>query len=230
MIQQAIILAGGFGTRLRTVVSEVPKPMAPVNDRPFLAYVLDHCQAHGIRKVVLAVGYLHEKVMDYFGNQYKEIELIYSIEKDALGTGGGIALAASKLDQNPFFVLNGDTLFKADLQALVAHHHKQSADMTLALCAMKNFDRYGVVETDTSHRVTQFKEKCHMEAGNINAGVYILSRSILDKSKLPEKFSFEKDFMEAFIENYHFSGRISSDYFIDIGIPEDYAKAQLDLK
>lgn len=228
MINQAIILAGGFGTRLRTVVNEVPKPMAPVNGRPFLEYVLDHCHQHQIKSVVLAIGYLKEVIINHFGDNYKGIQIQYSIEEDALGTGGGILQAAHMLDERPFYVLNGDTLFSVDLEKLGSFYQKHQADMVLALCQMKEFDRYGIVELDEHHRVSNFIEKQYQKSGNINAGVYVLDKAILTKSKLPKKFSFEKDFMEAFVQSYNFYGMPTSDYFIDIGIPEDYAKAQVD--
>ncbi len=229
-IQQAIILAGGFGTRLKSVVSEVPKPMAPIGNKPFLEIVLEQCLKYNIQKVALAVGYKHETITDYFGNNYRGIELIYSIEEEPLGTGGAIAQAAVLLEDKPFVVLNGDTLFKTNLYHLSSFYSEKKADMAIALCCMEDFDRYGVVEIDQNGRVLDFKEKQYQKTGNINAGVYILTKAILDKSNLPLKFSFEKDFMEAFVQDYLFYGMPSTDYFIDIGIPEDYTRAQNDLK
>jgi len=228
-VKEAIVLAGGFGTRLRAVVSDVPKPMAPINDRPFLELVLDQCQKYGIEKVVLAVGFKREVIMQHFGEAYKGMTIEYSIEEDALGTGGGILQAAQLLGEEPFLVLNGDTLFKVDLQALAQFYTDKEADMAIALCQMKDFDRYGVVELDTKGRITAFREKQYQAEGDINAGVYVLNKQILLDSNLPQKFSFEKDFMEAFVEAYRFYGMPTTNYFIDIGIPTDYAKAQEDL-
>ena len=229
MVKQAIILAGGFGTRLQTVVNEVPKPMAPVGGRPFLEYVMDHCKLYGIEKIILAVGYKHEIIIEHFSDNYRGIQLEYSIEHEALGTGGGILQAAQMLEEEAFFVLNGDTLFKVDLQELGKLYEEKKAGMVLALCEMKNFDRYGIVALNEEQRVLSFIEKQYQSKGNINAGVYVLNNEILRRSKLRGRFSFEKDFMEAFVGSYQFYGSVSSDYFIDIGIPEDYRRAEEEL-
>lgn len=221
---QAVILAGGFGTRLRSVVQDVPKPMANIKGRPFLCYVLDYCRQYGICQVVLAVGYLHEVIRQYFGNEYKGIALTYAIEDKPLGTGGAIrqALTYCQPDE-PAFVLNGDTLFAADLGQLYHTYTQSRADIAIALCSLRNFDRYGVVETDEEGRVTVFCEKQYREAGNINGGIYLLSPLLL--RDFPVKFSFEKAVLAAHVRDYRLYAYASHAYFIDIGIPEDYARA-----
>lgn len=225
---EAIILAGGFGTRLKSVVSDLPKPMAPIGNRPFLAYILDYLLKQGISRVILSTGYKHEVIEDHFGDKYKELEVCYSIEKQPLGTGGAIKKALDLAKENAVLILNGDTFFNVDLQQLAESHSKLKSDLTLSLKPMENFDRYGVVLTSGS-RVIQFEEKKHVEKGNINGGIYLANRSLFDGITMPEKFSFETDFMEKYNQQLNFNVFISDGYFIDIGIPSDYEKAQLEL-
>ena len=225
----AVVLAGGMGTRLRSVIQDIPKPMAPVGDQPFLSFILDELQAQGVRRVVLSTGYKHEVVEQHYGNRYKNLELIYSIEKTPLGTGGGIKKALEQVRTPHAVVLNGDTMFKADLQQMKKFHLQNEADMTIALKKMENCQRYGTVETKES-RVVRFREKSEeLAAGAINGGIYMLKTDLLKQKPLPEKFSFEKDFMEAYFQDLRMLGFESNAYFIDIGIPEDYARAQQEL-
>lgn len=227
----AIILAGGFGTRLQSVVSNLPKPMAPVAGRPFLEWVLDYCLQQGIEKAILSVGYLHERIIDHFGNDYKGIQLEYAIESEPLGTGGAIRFALEKSeDKGLWVILNGDTLFRADLQVLANYHQQKQADMTMALRRMFDFDRYGVVQINENGRVYSFLEKAYRTVGLINAGVYVLQAALIQsRFAYGEKFSFEKDFMERFVNELNFYGLEQEGYFIDIGIPEDFEKADKDL-
>jgi D-glycero-alpha-D-manno-heptose 1-phosphate guanylyltransferase len=228
---KALILAGGFGTRLQSVVSDVPKPMAPVAGRPFLEYVLDHCLQNGIDEVRFSVGYKSEIIIGHFGYEYCGIKLSYAIEKEPLGTGGAIRFALEGSDPETIWtILNGDTLFRCDLNALKNFYFKKNADMAIALRRMFNFDRYGLVSADKEGRVTAFLEKKYSEEGLINAGVYLLKASLmLDLFSNNEKFSFEKDFMEKYLERLNIYGLELDAYFIDIGIPEDFQKANLDL-
>jgi D-glycero-alpha-D-manno-heptose 1-phosphate guanylyltransferase len=226
--QQAIILAGGFGTRLRSVVSDVPKPMAAINGKPFLCYVLDYCAAYAINEVILAVGYKHDLIEQYFGNQYKGMRIVYSIEQEALGTGGAIKQAMSYCTpHSAVYVLNGDTFFATNLQQLYDVFEKKAADIALALCHLANFDRYGVVETEQDGQITAFCEKQFRESGNINGGVYVLKSDLLQD--FPQKFSFEKEVLEMGLSKFRLYAQISDAYFIDIGIPDDYKRAMVEL-
>jgi len=227
----AIILAGGFGTRLKSVVSELPKPMAPVAGRPFLEWVLDHCLLHKIEKAILSVGYLHEKIIEHFGYEYKGMPLDYAIEEEPLGTGGAIRFALEKSKGEELWtVLNGDTLFRGNLNALANYYIEKNADMVLALRRMYDFDRYGVVELDSLGEVNSFMEKSYQTEGLINAGVYIFRAALLQAHfSFAEKFSFEKDFMERFVKDLNFYGLEQEGYFIDIGIPADFEKANQEL-
>lgn len=223
---EAIVLAGGLGTRLRSVVSDLPKPMAPINDRPFLEYILNYLKKNEITRVVLSVGYKWETIKEYFGNSFENIELVYSVEDEPLGTGGAIKKALTLCKEEKIFIINGDTFFDVNLQNLEL---KSNSKIILSLKSMKNFDRYGCVETNTEEFVTTFTEKGFREYGNINGGIYLMSKNIFDEFNLEEKFSFE-EFMQKNFKQLNISTKVFDNYFIDIGIPEDYEKAQIDLR
>ena len=219
---EAIILAGGFGTRLSKVVSDVPKPMAPINERPFLEYLLDDLNDKGINRVILAVGYKKEIIKNYFQERYKNIEIIYSDEDTPLGTGGAIKKALTLSKAEDIFVVNGDTFFDVDLKEMYKFHKENNSNLTLAIKEMERFDRYGSLALE-GNKIIKFEEKKYIEKGYINGGIYLLKRTILDDKK-EERFSFEKDILEnkeLKVEKY---GYKSEGYFIDIGIPEDYYK------
>lgn len=228
-MMDAIVLAGGMGTRLRSVIQDIPKPMAPVGDKPFLSFILDDLHAQGVQRVVLSTGYKHEVVEQHYQHNYKGMEIVYSVEENPLGTGGGIQKALEKVNTSNALILNGDTMFKVDLQEMARFHKENKADMTIALKKMEDCQRYGTVETK-DHQVIRFREKTEeVSGGAINGGIYILEKEVLKQMQLPEKFSFEKDFMEAYYQDLRMLGFESDAYFIDIGIPEDYAKAQQEL-
>ncbi len=226
---EAIVLAGGFGSRLRSEVSDIPKPMAPINQKPFLQYLLEYLLKQGITRVILSTGYKHEYIENYFQQAYKDIELIYSVETEPLGTGGAIKKALELTKDNFVYILNGDTLFKVDLKQLKQKHVDSKSILTLAIKPLENFNRYGIVATNDSS-IIGFSEKQECSYGNINGGVYIANTSLFDSITVPAKFSFEEDFMEKYVNQLSFSYYLSNAYFIDIGIPEDYKKAQLDLE
>ena len=220
---EAIILAGGLGTRLRSVVSEVPKCMAPVGGKPFLQYQLEWLSRFDISHVVLSVGYLKEVIEEFVASREWPFKVSYAVEKEPLGTGGGIRLALSRCRGKKVFVLNGDTFFNVDLNALTF-----TAPVTLALKPMRDFDRYGAVDWD-GDLVNAFHEKAHCAEGLINGGVYAIDRTTLDMSLFPKNFSFEKEVLEPLADYGLVAGVVDDGYFIDIGIPEDYARAQREL-
>ncbi len=225
---EAIVLAGGFGTRLQSVVSDIPKPMAHVNHKPFLEYVLYYLQKNGITRVILSVGYKHEIIKDYFKSSFAGMEVDYVVEDEPLGTGGAILKALSLINQSHVFVINGDTFFNIDLKELLSNHLNYQSDLTLSLKPMESFNRYGSVELNQNFKVIDFKEKEFVLKGNINGGIYVISKNIFDSFKLPSKFSFE-EFMHKNINDLNIYATIFNNYFIDIGIPEDYEKAQYEL-
>jgi D-glycero-alpha-D-manno-heptose 1-phosphate guanylyltransferase len=225
---EAIILAGGLGTRLKAVTQNLPKPMAPIGSKPFLQFLIDYLIEQGVNRVILSVGYKHEKISSYFKDKYKFCELVYSIENEPLGTGGAINYALSEAQSEHVLVVNGDTLFYVSLPQMMSFHLDQQSDLTLALKPMTNFVRYGNVILSDS-RVIGFEEKKHQENGNINGGVYFLKKDIFERFDLEKKFSFETDFMEAYVSQIKVYGFTSDGYFIDIGIPEDFERAQHEL-
>lgn len=228
-ITEVIILAGGLGTRLRSAVPELPKCMAPILARPFIGYLLDYLQQQGMENYIFSLGYKHELIQQYLDTQYGHLQKIYSLEKEPLGTGGAIRLAASHAKAGNVLVVNGDTFFKVDIATLSEFHHQHSADCTLSLKPMTSFDRYGMVAIDKDNRVMAFHEKKFYEEGLVNGGVYALNVPNFLSEQLPEKFSFEKDYLEAFYNKRNMYGMIQDSYFIDIGIPLDFEKAQTEL-
>lgn len=226
---EAIILAGGFGTRLKQVVSDVPKPMAPINEIPFLVYIFNWLNKYNVTHVVLAVGYKKEVIIDHFGKKYKNIDIDYSIEDTPLFTGGAIKQALNKCREDNIFIINGDTFFDVNLEELLAQHIKLNADFTISVKEMKDFDRYGIVKINENKEVIGFEEKKYHEKGYINGGIYCIKKDLLNKISKPT-FSFEKDYMEKYYLKDDIKAYFSDSYFIDIGIPEDYSKAQIDFK
>lgn len=227
---EVIILAGGLGTRLRSEVKDVPKCMAPVAGEPFLWYLLTDLKKYKeIRRVILSVGYLREVIFEWIPTVKDEFpfEFDYAVEEEPLGTGGGIRLAMERITEEDAIILNGDTYFAVNLDELVAAHRAQKDSMlTIALKPMKNFDRYGTVTTDAVGRVLKFNEKQPCKKGEINGGVYVLSKDDSIFEGLPKKFSFETAVMqEKCGETGCLFGVVQNGYFIDIGIPEDYHKA-----
>jgi D-glycero-alpha-D-manno-heptose 1-phosphate guanylyltransferase len=228
---QAVVLAGGYGTRLKSVISELPKPMAPVQGKPFLEYILNWLLSYDVKEVVLAVGYRSDTITSYFGNVWNGVSIKYSCEEELLGTGGGIKQAASFMHlerDSSILVTNGDTFYPVNLFAMREFHQKNESDLTLALKPMTDFERYGSVNIEPSNgEILRFREKEFCREGYVNGGVYLINSQTLMKEKL-RVFSFE-NFMEQNVGNIKMHGYVDSSYFIDIGIPEDYSKAEKEL-
>jgi D-glycero-alpha-D-manno-heptose 1-phosphate guanylyltransferase len=237
-LKEAIILAGGFGTRLKDVISDVPKPMAPINDEPFLNYLLNYLTHFKIERIILSTGYLHEKIEEYYTNlmqprNWNGAEIIFSHEIEPLGTGGAIRLASEKCEKQEVLVINGDSFFNVNLDQFYKQHVDANAKHSLALREVENASRYGtVIIDDVSRRIISFKEKNGEETkGLINGGIYILNKNLFRSSTPQQKnFSIEKDFFEKQLFRQHIAGFEFDGYFIDIGIPEDYKKAQHEFK
>lgn len=222
MMQEAIILAGGLGTRLRSVVSDVPKCMAPVNGIPFINFVISYLKNEGVNRFILSLGYKSEVVIEYVKKTFTGLDIEFIIEETPLGTGGAIKLACCKAIADDVLILNGDTLFNINLKDFTEFHKDKKADFTVALKKMKDFSRYGSVEIDNKFIIKAFHEKAFCKQGLINGGVYALNVSSFMNEALPDAFSFEKDFLEKNIGKKKCYGVPCEHYFIDIGIPEDY--------
>ena len=223
---ECVVLAGGMGTRLRSVVAELPKCLAPVAGRPFLAWLLDDLREAGFNHVILSLGYRHEAVEDWVATLPDRDTITCVVEKEPLGTGGGVRLALEQAQEEQVFVLNGDTYFGVDFRAMQSFHRESGATATLALKPMRDFDRYGEVVCDEDGRISAFREKQPCGAGLINGGIYLLRRDAL--RAMPERFSLEKEYFEPLAAAGALAGFRSDGYFIDIGIPEDFARAQRD--
>ena len=223
-MNEVIILVGGMGTRLNSVIPNLPKPLAPIGSKPFLAKLLDHLELQGFSNVILSVGYLHQKIIDYFGNKYGSININYCIEHTLLGTGGAIAKSIELTSTNPILVLNGDTLFKINYSTLMAAHDESNRNITIGLKELPDVEGFGTVKVK-NNKIISFEEKLKKGSGLINTGVYVVNREIFIGYEMPAVFSFEKDFLSQFVHDIKPTAYISDGYFIDIGVPESYKRA-----
>lgn len=222
---ECIILAGGFGTRLQSVVSDVPKCMAPIGGQPFLHYLLRSLEQAGFAHVIFSLGYKHEIIKTWLAGYPTGMKISCVVEKEPLGTGGAVKLASQLATGEHVFIVNGDTYFQVNYDKMNKFHTSSQAEATLALRKMHDFDRYGSVETDpATQRITRFREKQFCREGYINGGVYIVRKEALQQ--LPDRCSLEKEYFEARVTTAVFNGFCEDGYFIDIGIPEDYARFQ----
>ena len=225
----AVILAGGLGTRLRSAVPDLPKPMAPIGGRPFLEYQLDYWIAQGISRFVLSVGYRHEAIMKHLGPRYKGVELEYVIEERSMGTGGGLLLAAEKVSRGgPFLLLNGDTYFEADWKVLNAYALAHDADWCFSLFRTSEKGRYMGIEVSPDGRITSLKSGRAHSFRLVNGGAYWVHPRALRGCRfaLGEKVSLEDDiFPAALTSGQRLFGIEFTSTFIDIGVPDDYHRA-----
>lgn len=228
---QAILLAGGLGTRLQSVVNDRPKPMALVEGKPFMEYVLHQLSLNGIRDIIFAVGYKGSMVEDYFKDgQEFGLHVSYAYEETLLGTAGAIKNAGKLVTEDSFYVLNADTFYQIDYGRLDELRREQNLDMALVLREVPDVSRYGEAVL-TEHRLTGFNEKAsESRPGTINGGIYFMNRALL--SEIPEgKVSLENDMIPKWLsEGKRIGGFVNDGYFIDIGIPEDYFKFMEDVK
>ena len=227
MLNQAVILAGGRGTRLGAITNDTPKPMLPVAGIPCLEYLVRSLRAQGITRVTFSVGYLHEAISSHFGEgEGFGVTVDYIVEEEAAGTGGFLSLGKDLLDER-FFVLNGDTLFDADLITLARHHREQGVLASMALRRVADVGRFGEVHHDEG-RIHTFSEKGGRGEGLINGGIYILDRSLCDRvTALP--CSMEKEILPVLAEQGELFGAEFSGFFLDIGLPDSYASAQAEI-
>ena len=226
---ETIILAGGFGTRLKSLMPNIPKTLAPINNSPFLDYLFNYLIQQNIKKVILSVFYQYELIKKQYNFKYKNLDILYSIDSTALGTGGAIQKALEISKSDDIFVINGDTFFNIDLDQLFNEHKNKKNDITIALKPMNNFDRYGIIETDINGQILKLKEKQYCDYGKIDGGIYLINRSIFNLFESRKKFSFN-DFIMNNLNNLRTGSLLCDELFIDIGTPEDLEKAHLILK
>ena len=221
---EAIILAGGRGTRLKEVVPDLPKPMAPILGKPFLAYLLANLATKGFKRVILSVGFMSEKIIEHFGCSYAGMELIYVTEKNPLGTGGALRLALNETSQHCVFVFNGDTFLDFDAQAVECVWLNNKCPIIIGT-EVEDTSRYGRLSCQ-DNKVQGFLEKGLSGPGIINAGCYVFNRNQLDAFEVGKNFSLETDYLIDAVKSQDFLFFITKGKFIDIGIPEDYRLAQ----
>ena len=226
----AIVLAGGLGTRLREAVPSLPKPMAPVNGRPFLEYLIDYWIEQGVEHFVMSVGYLYQHIVNHFGYCYRGVEIEYSVEESPLGTGGALLLASSKLKSNrPFLLLNGDTFFAVDLGQLLDFSSGISADWCFSVFQSPDQSRYLGLDLSSNGTIRSFNPSAPSDRKFVNGGVYLVHPNSLPQLAQSTKIniSLEQDiFPMALKKGQKFVGLEFTGTFIDIGIPSDYQKAQ----
>lgn len=227
---EAIILAGGLGSRLRAAVPDLPKPMAPINGRPFLEYLLDYWAGQGVSRFVLSVGYKRDIIEEHFATRYKGTEVDYAAEDQPLGTGGGLLLALKHLRRTgPFLIMNGDTFFEVDLAPMRRYHRERRAELTIALREVEANSRYGGVGIDKEGKITSFDNRARTaDRALINGGVYLAEKSafagMAPESDVPVSIE-DQLYPRMLAEGRRMYGFPSSGRFIDIGIPEDYRRA-----
>ena len=255
---QAILLCGGMGTRLRSVVSDRPKPMADICGKPFLQYLLEMLRDKGITEVIFALGYMGEMIEEYFqdGSAFG-LKIAYSYEEEPLGTGGAIRNALPKILEEEVLVLNADTYFPMDYQGLLRFHQENDGDFSLATRAIEDISRYGAVRRDPAGRILAWNEKLgdggqqpgegskqpiegnaqqaasaspKSLSGEINGGIYVMKKSLI--AEIPEgKQSLEQDCIPKWLsEGKRIFGLPFHGYFMDIGIPEDYQQFITDVE
>jgi D-glycero-alpha-D-manno-heptose 1-phosphate guanylyltransferase len=224
---EAVVLAGGFGTRLRSVVPDLPKPMAPVAGRPFLEILLTWMARSGFRRVVLSLGYKADMIVGHFGSSYAGMELVYEIETTPLGTGGAIRQASRHCTGTHYFVLNGDSYLDLDVLQVEAWWQRNRAPIIVAR-AVPDTARYGRLAT-SGHQVTAFEGQGTPGPGVINGGCYVFNIDQLSDWPLGKAFSVEADYFPHHVKNRRVDVFVTQGQFIDIGVPEDYARAQTEL-
>lgn len=225
---QGLILAGGFGTRLKSILGpNTPKPMANINGKPFLAILIEFLKIHGITEIILSTHFKHEVILDYFEYKYFNIPIRYIHEDKPLGTGGAILFAIKSLNlKNPLFIVNGDTFIKYNYANV--WNELKNVDGIIATRMVSDVSRYGEIKTDPSNRIIKITEKGFIKSGLINCGVYLIKPEQIietcNELQLQDMFSFEEALLPTLLKEYKYGAHICDDYFIDIGIAEDYLK------
>lgn len=229
-----VVLAGGLGTRLKDVVNDVPKPLAPILDRPFLDYLLSYWIKNNANKIILSVGYKNQFIKNYFSNSYKGVPIEYVIEDVPVGTGGAILKVLNEVNvPDDFFIINGDTMFLIDQKAMRNFHFEMKADFTMCLRNIKNAGRYHRMQMDKTNKLCSVIEPDNKKtSGLINGGVYIVNRKVFDAFSIEQGkvVSLENEILPKIISTNKVYGVVDGGAFIDIGIPDDYFRAESFLK
>jgi D-glycero-alpha-D-manno-heptose 1-phosphate guanylyltransferase len=236
-VTSAVVLAGGLGTRLRPAFAVGPKSLAPIAGKPFLGYLLGWLASSGVRDVILCVGYRAAQIQEYAGGgETWGLGVRYSVEDNPLGTGGALKKAEGLLSGDCVFVINGDTYLDVDLAQMLAFHRQRNALVTIAAAQVSDPERYGTLQLGESGRVESFAEKrarpetrAHEQGAFINGGVYVFSRECLARIPPDCGVSLEREVLPGSISTKHIFGFATEGYFLDIGIENDYNRAQTEL-
>jgi D-glycero-alpha-D-manno-heptose 1-phosphate guanylyltransferase len=220
---EAIVLAGGFGTRLRILIPNLPKPMAPVNGKPFIEFLLDQLAQKGFDRVILSLGFMADKFVNHFGSSFKGMIIDYAIESIPLGTGGGVRLALEKSFSDHIFIFNGDTFLDLELSSVEDKWIKNRRSLIIGREVL-DVSRYGCL-FEKDGVAMRFSEKGMSGSGLINAGCYVITPNQLENFKLNTPFSLEEDFLRPAVLKGDFDIFITKGLFVDIGIPKDYRRA-----
>lgn len=224
---EAIILAGGFGTRLRGVVPDLPKPMAPINGKPFLEIILSLLARHGFTKIILSVGFMADKIIDHFGQQFLGMDIIYAQEPEALGTGGGVRFAMQYARADHTYIFNGDTYLDLEFTKLESYWQAHRCPIIVGR-HVDDTARYGKLVV-AYEQALGFAEKGASGPGLINAGCYVFNHGQLEQFKLQKHFSLEQEYLAHVVKTERIDVFVTGGMFIDIGVPEDYLRAQTEL-
>jgi D-glycero-alpha-D-manno-heptose 1-phosphate guanylyltransferase len=229
-MKEVIILAGGYGTRLKSITNDLPKCLAEVAGKPFICYVIESLLEFDYNHFILSLGYKSNEIKEFILANFPGLNFTFSVENEPLLTGGAIRLSMEYCKTQDILVVNADTLFAFNLNDFHAFYLKSKADISLALKQMQKIDRYGVVNIDDNQVVKSFEEKKYIEKGYINCGYLLIKKNLILQMPINFPFSFETDFLLKNLEKLRITAFIDNAYFIDIGIPEDYNKANIDLE
>lgn len=224
---KAILLVGGLGARVKHILPNVPKPMADISGRPFLEYLLDYLIISGITEVIFSVHHLKEKIIDHFGDSYKGLKISYAVETELLGTGGAILNSLKYVGyDDKFIVMNGDSFQTIDFEKF--YQESKDSNLALVLRQVEDTYRYGRVEV-SGNKISSFREKGVSGKGLINAGCYLIDSKWFKSLNLPDMFSIEQDVIAKNAQEIHIDYFLADGYFVDIGTPEDYQRAQTEV-
>jgi NDP-sugar pyrophosphorylase family protein len=225
-----VVLCGGLGKRIRSITNDRPKPMLEIDNQPFLDILINYVSGSGFRRFILCLGYLGNFIKQHYQDKRNNLEILFSEEKEFLGTGGAIKNAEALIETSPFLVLNGDSFCQVDLRKFIKFHRSKEALVSIAVAKVENGYDYGVITLNGSQRIYKFSEKFKSNKNNfINAGVYLFQKESLLLMPANKKFSLERDFFPKLVDK-EFYGYIIQGTFIDIGTPERYKNAKKLLK
>lgn len=225
-MRECLILAGGLGTRLAHLIPDLPKTLAPIQNKPFLYYLVQQLQEQGVERIIFSLGHRSTQIIDYVQSEFKDLKASFVVEQKALGTGGAIMNSIKEIESDNFFLVNADTFYNISFDQLEKYHLNKNAGITVSVKPIQKPSRYGTVISDLQGRILEFKEKSDIEYGLINGGIYCINKYYFQSKTWEPVFSLEKDVLEKYVSQDQMYSLVQDQYFIDIGVPEDYLKSQ----